>query len=142
MDDLIDSLEQIVYSGIAITTAALQHSAGADLTLTQWRAIVIVGQGPDGCRVSELARQVQVTVPATSRLLRRLERRRLIELSDDDADGRATRARLTREGSQLRSSVLAIRRERLRSIANSVPIPASVYPAVRDLANRFHAETE
>ena len=137
MEELVDALELIVYSGVGITTAALLRSAGGDLTLTQWRAIVTIGQSLDGLRISELARRFHVTVPATSRLLRRLERRGLIELRADETDGRARRARLTDDGLDLRSSVLADRRQQLQSIAVDVGLPRSAYPAVRDLAKGF-----
>ena len=141
MDELVDALEQIVYGGVGITTAALLRSAGADLTLTQWRAVVTIGQHSDGLRISELARSVHVTVPATSRLLRRLERRGFVELRTDETDGRATRARLTEAGEELRSAVLSDRRKQLESIAADVKLPRSAYRIVRDLANGFQRQS-
>ena len=97
-DSMIDALAHIVFGGVALTSAALDHATeGRDLTFTQWWAIVIVGESDDPHRVGEIARRMDATVQATSHLLRRLEGRRLISLTRDEDDRRATLARLTPE---------------------------------------------
>ena len=69
-DELVDWLAGIVFGGVAITTTALQAAAdGQELTFTQWRAIVRVGEQEDGCRVGEVAARLNSALPATSRLL-------------------------------------------------------------------------
>ena len=100
---IADDLERIAIGTVGLTTRALAH-AGTDLELTfpQWRAILVVGADTDGARVGEVAARVGVTLPATSRLLHRLERRGLMTLGTDDADRRATRARLTERGLAIR----------------------------------------
>ena len=117
-DAIADDLERIVIGAVALTTRAL---AGAEtdfeLTFPQWRAILVVGGDADGARVGEVAARVGVTLPATSRLLRRLERRGLTTLGADRTDGRATRVRLTERGQRIRSAILAQRRAALEQIA-------------------------
>ena len=139
-DELVDWLAGIVFGGVAITTTALQAAAdGQELTFTQWRAIVRVGEQEDGCRVGEVAARLNAALPATSRLLRRLERRGLLTLERDERDRRATRARLTESGATLRSSVLAYRMAEIAVIVDEVRPSAAGSRVVRELAARFEA---
>ena len=86
-------LERIAIGTVGLTTRALAHAeTDFELTFPQWRAILVVGADTNGARVGEVAARVGVTLPATGRLLRRLERRGLTTLGPDDADRRATRA--------------------------------------------------
>ena len=121
-DAIADDLERIAIGAVGLTTRAL---AGAEtdfeLTFPQWRAILVVGLDPDGARVGEVAARVGVTLPATSRLLRRLERRGLTTLGSDMTDRRATRVRLTERGHGIRSAILARRRAALEHIAATLP---------------------
>lgn len=131
---IADDLERIAIGAVSLTTHAL---AGAEtdfeLTFPQWRAILVVGDDADGARVGEVAARVGVTLPATSRLLRRLERRGLTTLRTDMRDRRATRVRLTERGQRIRSAILAQRRAVLEQIAASLPEVES-----RDLAAGLH----
>lgn len=115
---LADHLERIAVGAVGLTTRALaQADAGFELTFPQWRALLVLGEDADGARVGEMAARVGVTVPATSRLLRRLERRGLTTLSADERDRRATRARLTDRGRSVRAAILGHRRAALRQVA-------------------------
>ena len=106
---------------VGLTTRALaQADAGFELTFPQWRALLVLGENADGARIGEVAGRVGVTVPATSRLLRRLERRGLITLSGDERDRRATRARLTDRGRSVRAAILDHRRAGLREVASAL----------------------
>ncbi len=118
VDALADDLERIAVGAVGLTTLALaQADAGFELTFPQWRALLVLGERSDGARIGEVAARVGVTLPATSRLLRRLERRGLTILSVDESDRRATRARLTGRGRTVRLAILAHRRAALREIA-------------------------
>ncbi len=129
-DPLVDALERIVVGAVGLTTRALAEAAPEmELTFPQWRAILILGALPDGARVGEVAARVGVTLPATSRLLRRLEHRGLVSLTTDEADRRATRARLTVRGSDVRGAILDYRRAALHETAKSVREPGSPAPA-------------
>jgi DNA-binding MarR family transcriptional regulator len=139
-DEVVNWLEGIVFGGVALTAAALEYATdGQELTFTQWRAILFVGEGEEGCRVGEVASLLHASLPTTSRLLRRLERRELVRLERDEQDRRATRARLTEDGVRLRSSVLAYRRDAIAAIVTETKLPASAHRVLRDLATRFDA---
>ena len=138
--EIVDWLAGIVFGGVAITSTALQAvTDGQELTFTQWRAIVRVGEREDGCRVGEVAARLNAALPATSRLLRRLERRGLLTLERDEHDRRATRARLTESGATLRSSVLAYRKAEIAAIVDEVQPTDAADPVLRELAARFNA---
>ncbi len=116
--DRVAALERIVIGSVGLTTRAVAEAApGVDLTLPQWRALVILGEQADGERISTVAARVGVTLPATGRLLRRLERRGLVALATDETDRRATRAQLTADGSRVRTAILDFRRTVLDEIA-------------------------
>ena len=135
-----DLLERIIVAGVAITTRALSEARPAlDLTFPQWRAMIVVGERPDGARVSEVAAGVGVTLPATSRLLRRLAARGLVEISGDELDRRASRARLTPAGQSARDAIVAYRRKRIaETVRLAPPAPASLAD-LADLADAFDA---
>ena len=117
VDALADDLERIAVGAVGLTTRALAHAdTGFELTFPQWRAILVVGEDPDGARIGEVAARVGVTIPATSRLLRRLERRGLVTLASGRRDRRATRARLTERGLAIREAILRHRRAVLLEI--------------------------
>lgn len=117
---LVDALEQIAFGSVSLTTHALGRAApGVELTLAQWRAMLVLGEDVRGARISTIADRVGVTLPATGRLVRRLERRGLVTLATDEADRRATRARLTDEGIRVREGIIQARRVLLREIASA-----------------------
>lgn len=112
---VIDALESIIIAGVALTAEALGSVGdGIDLTLPMWRVLLVVGDAHDGATVSEVARRIRVTVPATSRQLQRMARHGLLTLHADERDRRAMRAVLTPTGQSVRTSVMQARRERLR----------------------------
>jgi DNA-binding MarR family transcriptional regulator len=121
-DDLAADLERIAVGAVGLTTRALDRAAtGFDLTFPQWRAILVVGDQPDGARIGEVAARLGVTLPATSRLLRRLERRGVMALATDELDRRATRVRLTRRGRAVRATIVRHRRAALEEVATALP---------------------
>jgi DNA-binding MarR family transcriptional regulator len=108
---LLDAIERIVVAGVAMTNASLSRSRpNLELTLQQWRVMVVLGRAPDGHPVGEISRLIAVTRPATGRQLRRLEQRGLITLETDAQDRRVTRARLTDAGISARASIVDDRR--------------------------------
>ena len=134
-----DALETIAVGSVAVTNAALETAGGRALSVEQWRAILLVGDDRGGRRISEVARLVSVTVPATSRLLRRLALRGLVSLDPDPRDARATICRLTDRGVQLRRTVLRDRRKLLREIATRAGLDARDEAAMTRLARAFEA---
>ena len=111
VDPIVEAIERILVGGIGLTTRALAGAAEAtDLTLPQWRVLVILAD-LDGVRIGELARRLGVAEPSASRLVRRLERRALVTVERDEADRRATNVRLSDRGRQTRDIVLERRRD-------------------------------
>ncbi len=118
---LADSIEMIVVGAVGLTSRALAEAApDMELTVSQWRALVIVGAGDDGVRVGGVAERIGITSPATGRLLQRLRQRGLITLTTDHDDRRATLARLTPLGEQTRSAIVSYRQDALRSLAEGI----------------------
>ena len=96
IERIVEAIEGLVVEAVGITTVALvQATPGIDLSLPQWRALVVVGSSETGMRVGEVAGRIGSAVPTTSRLVRRLERRGLLEAVRDETDRRATIVRLT-----------------------------------------------
>lgn len=127
-----DLVERIVLAGVGLTTRALAEATpGFDLTFPQWRVLVVLGDESGGATVSEVAGRIGVTVPATSRQLRRLARRTLVEVSPDPHDRRAARATLTAAGRSTREAILAFRR---RHIAESLSRINVAEGGLRELA--------
>ncbi len=135
--DLTEILGRIVIGGIAITTRALGSATpGLDLTFPQWRALLVVGEDTDAT-ISHVAARVGVTVPATSRQLRRLARRGLVAIHRDRDDRRALRIRLTDEGLRVRRRILEYRTEQIALIAAAVTLSNEALAALADLADGF-----
>jgi DNA-binding MarR family transcriptional regulator len=130
---IVDAIERLVFAGVALTTRALSEArADLDLTLAQWRVLVILGEAEDGATVSQVAARIGVTLPATSRQLRRLEQRGLLEIGPDQRDRRATRVRLTSLGRTARDDVVSFRREKIAEIAAELDLdPGLARPLTR-----------
>ncbi len=120
--DKVKVIEQLVQAGVAITARALAGIGGIDLTFPQWRVLVVLGEHGDGATVSEVAGSIGVTLPATSRQLRRLERRSLVRVEPDTNDRRATRARLTRNGKRVRTKIFELRRAEIARAVQSLEL--------------------
>jgi DNA-binding MarR family transcriptional regulator len=125
--DLAAALERIAVGSVGVTSRALTDARPTlDMTFPQWRAVVVLGSTPEGARVGEVAARVGVTLPATGRLLRRLERRGLIELTPDASDRRARRATLTAAGTAVRDAIVASRRGMLLEVGTAVAARGSL----------------
>ena len=138
-DRLVNALERLVVGAVGMTTAALESFAPAvDLTLPQWRALVVVAQA-NGIRVGEIASRVGMSVPSTSRLVRRLERRGLVLTGRDDSDRRATIVRPTAEGTELWSTLVEHRRRLIGELIESLPqpLPTSLTDDLEALESAF-----
>jgi DNA-binding MarR family transcriptional regulator len=108
-NDILDSLQSIMVGAVGMTTMALSRASAGELTLSQWRAIVVIGRN-GRVRVGDISAAVGMSLPSTSRLVRRLERRGLVATERDEADRRATLVRLTATGRRLRTRVMDRRR--------------------------------
>ena len=108
---ILAAIDELALQLVAVTARALNQAAdGLDLTLAQWRVLIVIGQRRAPLRVGEIAARIDASLPSTSRILRRLERRGLITTERDERDRRATLVRLTPAGVAARRRVLQVRR--------------------------------
>ena len=99
---IVEAVERLMVESIGVTTVALAQAApDVDLSIAQWRALVVVSTRESGLRVGEIAARMGSAVPTTSRLIRRLERRGLVVAQRDEADRRATLVSLTDAGERI-----------------------------------------
>jgi DNA-binding MarR family transcriptional regulator len=108
--EVLESLELLLFGAVGLTSVALTAAAAADLTIQQWRALVVIAR-LDSIGVGEVAARVGTTLPSASRLIGRLERRGLVATSRDEVDRRRTMVRTTPEGTATFNAVVARRRE-------------------------------
>jgi len=134
----VEAIELVARATVDVTTRALAEAThGLDLSLLQWRALLIVGDDPAGSRVGQVGDGVGVPLPAASRLVQRLQRRGLVHVERDPDDGRATRVRPTRVGHHPRSTVLARRRHLISEALDQTVLPAEAVQGLRVVAERF-----
>lgn len=114
-----------------------QEFADADiwggLLTKEYAVLYALSTEPDGLRISELCDDVLLTQPGMSRLIARLDKRGLIERSDDPDDGRASRIRLTEAGRDIQRRV---GRGLTRTIADAMlrALDREQLEALRDLS--------
>jgi DNA-binding MarR family transcriptional regulator len=137
-DAAVQAIELMARATVEVTAWALaEATTGLDVSLLQWRALLIVGDDPAGARVGKVGDGVGVPLPAASRLVQRLQRRGLVNVERDPDDGRATRVRLTHAGSRTRSAVLARRRTLISEALGHTVLPAEAVQGLRVVAERF-----
>lgn len=71
----------------------------ADLAHFEYFVLAMLSEAPEGIlRMTELAQRTNATLSRLSHVVRRLEERKFVERSPCPDDGRATNARLTKQG--------------------------------------------
>jgi MarR family transcriptional regulator, organic hydroperoxide resistance regulator len=138
--DIIDSLEALMFEAIGMTAVALSSASAGELTLSQWRALVVLGRA-DASRVSDIADAIGMSLPSTSRLIRRLERRAAVTTERDEVDRRSTLVRLTDKGHQLRAAVVKRRRELMEAALSDFSLDPrqNLVPGLVAIAAAFEA---
>lgn len=111
---LVTNVERIVVASVAVT-ARLLNEAGAELTLGQWRVLVLVDQ-PGGMPVGVLAAALRAKIAAVSRLVGRLNARGLVQTRRADGDARVVLVSLTAAGRRLRRRIVHGRRAQLEKL--------------------------
>ena len=74
------------------------RDAWEDRVPREYGVLYALSSAPEGLRITELGEDVLLTQPGMSRLVARLEARRLVRRVDDPDDARACRIRLTPAG--------------------------------------------
>ncbi len=142
MDDpeLLDAIERIIVAGVAMTNSSLSRSRpNLELTLQQWRVMVVLGDTVEGRPVGEISRLISVTRPATGRQLHRMEQRGIVALETDAHDRRVTRVRLTDAGLSARASIMADRRATITTALRHVDVYADVVTELERVAVALEA---
>jgi DNA-binding MarR family transcriptional regulator len=106
---LVDSLEELAFATVGMTALALNEAGHAkELTLAQWRVLVVLGRGP--MRVGAIAERVGASLPSASRLVARMEAHGYLVAAPDEHDRRATLVSLAPLGWSTRDGVIRRRR--------------------------------
>jgi DNA-binding MarR family transcriptional regulator len=137
--DLASEIERLLTSGIGITARAIDQTAeAAELTLVQWRVLVIASQ-TEPLRIGELAGHLGISIPSASRLVRRIEVQGLLTATRAEEDRRATNIALTRAGRDIVDAVVRRRRELigLALAAGPKDLVAGGASVVREIADRL-----
>jgi DNA-binding MarR family transcriptional regulator len=126
-------LERVVMGSVSVTARVVAEGA-PELTLLQWRVLVVLAEAPEGATVSELAARVGSRLPAMSRLLGRMRRRGLLETRKDHADARITTVLLGPGGLDLWQRVVASRRSELAAVLAAASFAQDDEPGLERLA--------
>jgi DNA-binding MarR family transcriptional regulator len=126
-------LERVVMGSVSVTARVVAEGA-PELTLLQWRLLVVLAEAPDGATVSELASQIGSRLPATSRLIGRLRRRGLVQTRKDHPDARITTVLLGPGGRELWQRVVASRRSELAAVLAAADFNPDDQPGLERLA--------
>lgn len=136
---LSHEVERLLAAGIGLTARAIDETSGAvELSLVQWRVLVIASQA-ERLRIGELAAHLGTSIPSASRLVRRIEARRLVTANRADDDRRATIVALTPAGRDVVDAVIRRRRELIELALRNPPRDLPVDPSdlVRDIADQL-----
>ena len=136
----LEGLERLALGAVGVTANALLAAAGPELTFLAWRAIVELDEAGHPVRLSDLADRLHLSRPSASKLVRRLERRGLVELSPNPEDGRGLLLALSERGHAIRDDVIAQRRAILIQ-ALEAPLPSGFEEALTVVAARLARST-
>jgi DNA-binding MarR family transcriptional regulator len=130
-----EAIDRVVVAGVALTARALsQATTESDLSLPQWRVLVVLGDATGPLRLSDIAAHLGVTLPATSRQLRRLERRGLIAIRPHERDRRAVSVELTQAGERVRRTIVKHRVAAIRDATRDVAVSDEGLAQLSELA--------
>lgn len=134
---VLDAIDGLALSLVAVTERAITQTVGElELTLAQWRVLLVVGESPTPLRVGDVADRIQASLPSTSRILRRLERRGLLSTERDDRDRRATLVHLTAIGTSTRRKVIHARQRLIAAaIDDHEPMPTGLIPGLERIVS-------
>ena len=122
-DGLVDVLLSISRAMIALAARSLSQ-LDADLTLQQYRTLVILASGGPQ-RSVDLARQLSVAPSTVTRMCDRLARRNLIQRFHREDDRRPIWLCLTEAGKDLIGEVMLARRRELEDLVRATDLTAS-----------------
>lgn len=139
--DLVDAV--MTTSRVLVAIAARSLAAAGDVTLPQYRALVVLAsRGPQ--RVVDLAVLLGVTPSSATRLVDRLVRSGLVRRTRERADRRALRVALSPAGRTLVAEVGKRRRVEFERLLTALPAGQheQVVSALRAIADAAGEPTE
>lgn len=116
---LVDAFIAASRALVAIAARSLSD-LGDDITLAQYRALVVLATGGPQ-RAAELAANLEVTPSTASRMIERLARKRLIRRTRLQDDRRAVRIHLTAAGRGVVAQVTGRRRAEIVTVLDQLP---------------------
>lgn len=126
-----DLTDELLVASRALVGAAARSLADLDITLPQYRAVVVVAQRP-GLGVGDLAEALEVHPTTATRMCDRLVAKRLLRRRSSAGDRRATELHLTAAGWRLLERVADRRRRAIAEIVARME-PGDSAGAVRAL---------
>ena len=119
-DELIEAFAIASRALVAIAARSLADLSGVEITLPQYRALIILAtQGPQ--RGTDLAGRLNVNASTASRMVDRLVKKKLARRRREEADRRAVTIDLTNAGIKLVQDATMSRRLEIKRILQDVP---------------------
>jgi len=135
---VLDQLERIATEMVAATNTALAGVIETgELSIQQWRLVIILGGASGPLRLNEIAWRVNASMPSTSRLVQRMERRGLVVTSPDPLDRRGRRINLTDKGEAVRAQVISGRRQLLEDSLGDLQLEPATIATLHEIADRL-----
>lgn len=133
--------EALFRAQVALARSFTADDIWDELSTTEYDVLYTLSKTSDGLRISELNRQLLLTQTGVSRLVARLEDRRLLERRSDPDDRRAARIRLTPLGAEAQKTV-GRRHARAVTDAMTRALGHEQLEQLRGLCHRITAVTE
>jgi DNA-binding MarR family transcriptional regulator len=135
---VLDQLERLATAMVAATNTALAGVIETgELSIQQWRLVIILGGSTGPLRLNEIAWRVNASMPSTSRLVQRMERRGLVKASADPLDGRGRRIELTDKGETVRAQVIGRRRQLIEDSLAGLDADPAIVAGLAEVADRL-----
>ena len=134
---VLDQLDGLAMEIVSATNSAIAEVGAGELSFPQWRLLAILGSAPGPMRPREIAVRVSASMPSTSRLVHRMERRGFVSSDRDPRDGRGRLVGLTREGETLRTSVTRRRRALIEECLVDLDADVVLVEALRSIVERL-----
>lgn len=123
-EDLVDAVIGASRALVAVAARSVA-SAGEDVTLAQYRALVVLAsRGPQ--RVADLAAALAVNPSTATRMCDRLVRKQLVRRQRSSSDRRSVRVALSGNGRALVGEVTRRRRLEVAAILRKLPTDAGL----------------
>ena len=136
---VVEELDTLAVALVALTARAIYETVG-ELSLLQWRILVeLEAAGP--LRLNDLAARLPSSMPAASRVVKRMTERGLLITRPVPADGRGISVQLSNEGRKLHAAVIDRRRELIADGLGSSSIPTGLHDGLAILGDRLRTRS-